>query len=141
VLRRHRTLWTAILIVAGCTGATQWKLACGCISASGAAGMELGVTTYLEDGSIDPNLIVTKLHEHLERRTEITSTLVAVRAIGAMHDHVCYKHDNSLVRCLYWFWYSKSARRGIQVDIEGDYFSPSKDEWISYRYVEEEAAQ
>jgi len=137
MLRHNRALWIAALLAAGCGGAAQWKLACGCVSASGAAGQELGVTTYEPDGSIDPKLVVTKLHEYFERRREVTSTLVAVRQLGALHDHTCYQHEHGLVRCFYWFWSNANARRGIQVDIEGDYWSPLKKEWITYKHIEE----
>jgi hypothetical protein len=133
---RKSSGFVLVVVAAGCGGATHWQLACGCVSTSAAIGQELGITTYLEDGSIDPNLIVTKLREKVNT-SGLVATLEAVRAIGPAHNTKCYADSFDTVRCMYWFWNNDDGRRGLQVDIKARDFVVVGVEPVSYRYFEE----
>ena len=102
--RHHRTLWFSALLIASCGGAPNWQLACGCMPASNRAAQELGITSFLEDGSIDAKLLVTKLDEYFSRPRDATETLVAVRELGPFHSQSCYQVNLHLVRCYYWLF-------------------------------------
>jgi hypothetical protein len=136
-MRRYlRILWFSTLLVASCGGASKWQIACGCATVSNRAAWDLGINTFLDDGSIDADLLVAKLKENLSRRTAI-ETFDAVRELGQFHDKACYLVNLKLVRCHYWMWEAASERRGIQVDITGDVAAVPQDLTITYRYVEE----
>ena len=138
-MQRHtRTLWFIALLLASCGGASNWQLACGCMPNSSVAGQELGITTYLEDGSIDPKLLVAKLDEYLARRGVAVETLAAVRQLGPFHDQACYQPSLGTARCYYWLWDAPSKRRGIQADIKGWCVGVKPRSCsITYKYVEE----
>jgi hypothetical protein len=136
--RRIRTLWVTALVVASCGGASKWEIACGCVPNSVAAGQELGITEYLDDGSIDPKLLVSKLDAYLLGRGAAVETIVAIRELGPFHDHACYEPMRETARCYYWLWDGGNGRRGIQVDIRGGCAGVEpRDCSISYKYVEE----